>query len=88
MESCYKCKAVVPQHAYGSARGRGGIAPTHSLSWHYMGVSDSASLPGRAFTLGVSTPGTHWTGGWVDPRAGPDTEIRGKILLLLLRIEH
>jgi hypothetical protein len=28
-------------------------------------------------------PGTHCTGGWVDPRAGLDTEARGKILLPL-----
>jgi hypothetical protein len=26
------------------------------------------------------TPGTHCTGGWVGPRAGLDTEVRGKIL--------
>jgi hypothetical protein len=26
------------------------------------------------------TPGTHWTGGWVGPRAGLDTEAAGKIL--------
>jgi hypothetical protein len=25
-------------------------------------------------------PGTHWTGGWVGPRAGLDTEVGGKIL--------
>jgi hypothetical protein len=24
------------------------------------------------------TPGTHYTGGWVGPRAGLDTEVRGK----------
>jgi hypothetical protein len=35
----------------------------------------SASRPGRAFT-----PGTHCTGGWVGPRAGLDTEARGRIL--------
>jgi hypothetical protein len=29
------------------------------------------------------TPGTYWTGGWVGPIAGPDTEARGKILLPL-----
>jgi hypothetical protein len=40
----------------------------------------SASRPGRAFTPGERTPGTHWTGGWVGPRAGLDTEDRGKIL--------
>jgi hypothetical protein len=40
----------------------------------------SASRPGRAFTPGERTPGTHCTGGWVGPRAGLDTEARGKIL--------
>jgi hypothetical protein len=29
----------------------------------------SASCPGR-FTPGETAPGTHWIGGWVDPRAG------------------
>jgi hypothetical protein len=28
------------------------------------------------------TPGTHCTGGWVGPRAGLDTEVRGKISCL------
>jgi hypothetical protein len=27
-------------------------------------------------------PGTHWTGGWVGPRAGLDAETGGKILCL------
>jgi hypothetical protein len=40
----------------------------------------SASRSGRAFTPGERIPGTHCTGGWVGPRAGLDTEIRGKIL--------
>jgi hypothetical protein len=31
----------------------------------------SASRPCR-FTLGERAPGTHWTGGWVDPRAATD----------------
>jgi hypothetical protein len=30
--------------------------------------------PRLRFTPGERTPGTHWTGGWVDPRAGLDTE--------------
>jgi hypothetical protein len=32
------------------------------------------------FTPGERIPGTHCTGGWVGPRAGLDTEDRGKIL--------
>jgi hypothetical protein len=35
--------------------------------------------PGRAFAPGERTPCTHWTGGWVGPRAGLDTEDTGKI---------
>jgi hypothetical protein len=38
----------------------------------------SASRPGRAFTPGERTPGTHCTGGWVGLRADLDTEDRGK----------
>jgi hypothetical protein len=39
------------------------------------------------FTPGERTPGTHCTGGWVGPRAGLDTEARGKILSPLPEIE-
>jgi hypothetical protein len=42
----------------------------------------SASRPGRALPPGKEPPGTHCTGGWVGPRAGPDAEVRGKILCL------
>jgi hypothetical protein len=38
--------------------------------------------PRPHFTPGERTPGTHWTGGWVGPRAGLDTEARGKIFCL------
>jgi hypothetical protein len=31
---------------------------------------------------GKEPPGTHCTGGWVDPRAGLEAEVRGKILCL------
>jgi hypothetical protein len=51
-----------------------------------MGVSGQRHAP---FTLypGVTTPGTHCTGGWVGPRAGLDTEARGKIILPVPMIE-
>jgi hypothetical protein len=29
---------------------------------------------------GRKNPGTHWTGDWVDPRAGLDIVAKGKIL--------
>jgi hypothetical protein len=41
----------------------------------------SASRPGRALPREKDL-GTQWTGGWVGPRAGLDTEARGKILCL------
>jgi hypothetical protein len=37
------------------------------------------------FTPGERTTGTHCTGGWVGPRAGLDTEVRGKIICLCRR---
>jgi hypothetical protein len=61
--------------------GRGDIAPTHSWPRHYMGVSGQRHVP-TALCPGERTPGTHYTGGWVGPRAGLDTEVRGKILCL------
>jgi hypothetical protein len=36
--------------------------------------------PRLRFSPGERTPDTHWTGGWVGPRAGLDTEAREKIL--------
>jgi hypothetical protein len=51
-----------------------------------MGVSGQRHAKPR-FTPGKRTPGTHCTGGWVGPRAGMDTEARGKILSLLPGIE-
>jgi hypothetical protein len=36
--------------------------------------------PRPRFTPGERTPGTNCTGGWMGPRAGLDTEVRGKIL--------
>jgi hypothetical protein len=38
-----------------------------------------ASRPGR-FTSGKRARGTHWTGGWVDPRAGLDDMEKWKFL--------
>jgi hypothetical protein len=41
-----------------------------------VGGERSASRPGRF------TPGTHWMGGWVDPRAGLDDVEDRKFLTL------
>jgi len=44
-----------------------------------MGVSGQRQAPAALYPR-ERTPGTHWIGGWVGPRAGPNTEARGKIL--------
>jgi hypothetical protein len=36
--------------------------------------------PRPRFTPGGRTPGTHWIGGWVGPRAGLDAETKRKII--------
>jgi hypothetical protein len=51
-----------------------------------MGVSGQRHAPAALYPLGKD-PGTHWTGGWVGPRAGLDTEARRKILCPLPGIE-
>jgi hypothetical protein len=69
---------AVPLHAMEALGGRG---DSYSFMTSALdGGEWSASRPGRAFTPGERTPGTHWTRGWVSPRAGLDTETRGKIL--------
>jgi hypothetical protein len=45
------------------------------------GCEWSASSPCR-FTPGERAPGTHWIGGWVDPRAGLDNAEKRKFLIL------
>jgi hypothetical protein len=50
------------------------------------GVSGQRHAPAVLYP-GERTPGTHWTGRWVGPRAGLDIEVRGKILLPLQVIE-
>jgi hypothetical protein len=46
-----------------------------------IGGEWSASRPGRFIPRG-RTHGTHWTGGWVGPRAGLDYEEKRKFLTL------
>jgi hypothetical protein len=46
-----------------------------------VGGEWSASRPGR-FTSGEIAPGTHWIGGWVDPKAGLDNMEKRKFLNL------
>jgi hypothetical protein len=51
---------------------------THSLTSALDGGEWLASRPGR-FTPRERTPGTHWTGGWVGPRAVLDAVVKRKI---------
>jgi hypothetical protein len=51
---------------------------THSLTSALGGGEWSASRPGR-FTPRKTAPGTHWTGGWVGPRAVLDAVVKRKI---------
>jgi hypothetical protein len=44
-----------------------------------MGVSGQRPVLDALYPQGKN-PGTHCTGGWVDPGAVLDTEVRGKIL--------
>jgi hypothetical protein len=53
--------------------------PTFSWLRHYLGGKWSSSRPGR-FTPAEKAPGTHWIGGWVDPRAGLDYMEKWKFL--------
>jgi hypothetical protein len=43
-----------------------------------MGVNGQRHAPAALYPRG-KVPGTHWTGGWVGPRAGLDAEARRKI---------
>jgi hypothetical protein len=52
-----------------------------------MGLSGQHHAPVALYPRGED-PGTHCTGGWVGPRAGLDTEDRGKILPPLSGIER
>jgi hypothetical protein len=51
---------------------------THFLTSALDGDEWLASRPGR-FTPGERAPGTHWIGGWVDPRAVLDAVVKRKI---------
>jgi hypothetical protein len=51
------------------------------LTSELVGGEWSGSRP-RRFTPGEGAPGTHWIGGWVDPRAGLDDLVKRKFLTL------
>jgi hypothetical protein len=71
------CKVKIsPATRHGGAWGERRYSSCSFSTSELDGGEWSASRPGRAFT-----PGTHWTGGWVGPRAGLDTEARGEIYI-------
>jgi hypothetical protein len=74
-----KTEVKLPLHAMEALGGRG-VRLLLILDLGTRWGEWSASRPGRAFTPGERTPGTHCTGDWMGPRTGLDTEARGKIL--------
>jgi hypothetical protein len=87
LEALFVIKAkAVPLHATKELGERGDIAPTHSRPQYWMGWVVSVTFQPH-FSLWEKTPGTHCTGGWVGPRSGLYTEVRGEILSPLPGIE-
>jgi hypothetical protein len=70
------CFNWAPRHE--GVLGEWRYSSTHSLTWALDGGEWSTSRPGR-FTHRESAPGTHWTGGWVGPRAVLDAVVKRKI---------
>jgi hypothetical protein len=69
-------------HAMEALGGGRRYSSCSSLTWVLGGGVWSASRPGCALALGKGHPGTHWTRGWVGPKASLDPEARGNILSL------
>jgi hypothetical protein len=76
-----KSKKSCPATAMQAPREIGDIAPTHSWPRQLVEVSGQLHAPVAVYPR-ERTPCAHWVGGWVGPRAGLDTEARGKILCL------
>jgi hypothetical protein len=72
---------AVPQHTYGGSGGEEYSSYSFTTSALHGGWVVSVT-PRPRFTPGERTHGTHWTGSQVGPRAGLDTEARGKISCL------
>jgi hypothetical protein len=71
-------KQCSPATRHGGAGGGEEYSSYSFLTSALDGVSGQRQAP-VALCPGERTPGTHCTGGWVSPRAGLDTEVRGKI---------
>jgi hypothetical protein len=69
---------AVPLHAMEALGGERKYSSYPFSTSALDGGERSASRPGRAFTPRERTPDTHWTGGWVGPRAALDTDDREK----------
>jgi hypothetical protein len=56
------------------------VKQSRYMLWRRLGGEEVYSF--HSFTTSAlgGDPGIHCTGGWVGPRAGLDTEVRGKIL--------
>jgi hypothetical protein len=74
-----KTSKAVPLHAMVALGGRGGIPPIHFWPRHQTGLSGQRHAP-AALCPGETTHSTHCAGDWVGPRAGLDTDGRGKII--------
>jgi hypothetical protein len=64
-----------PRHE--SVLGECGYSSTHSLTSALYGGEWSTSRSGR-FTPRENVPGTHWSGGWMGPRAVLDAVVKRK----------
>jgi hypothetical protein len=77
--SLQKKKKISPATCHSGAWGQRRYSSYTFLTSVLHGGEWSASRPVRTLPR-EKIPGTHCTGGWVGPRAGLDTEVRGDIL--------
>jgi hypothetical protein len=84
--SVSKQSKAVPLHATEALGGDKRYSSYSFLTSELDGVSGQRHATAE-LCPGERTPGTHCTGGWVGPRAGLDTEARGKMLLPVPGIE-
>jgi hypothetical protein len=79
----YVCKSKIKLSRYSNAGAK--KERSYGLYSFLASTLDEVSSQRHAtpaLYLRGKTPGTHWIGGWLGLRAGPDTEVREKILCL------